>query len=144
MNGMPATGGALPLLHYVARHRGEPGDFETLQKFHALAHAQDPTLAQRMPEYGIAATNLVNKLDTLDSVRRSAALDDLHRNVLAPIRSAVKSGKVKDALASMQMHGLRIAKAHGVAIPAAAGPSPTMAAGGQPAGSSQDAVPPSS
>jgi hypothetical protein len=127
------------ILQYAHRNAVTPSVTpEHIDQFSKLAQTQDPDLAKRLDTYRSVASQIADRIDTLDPARRKAAHDDLNANLLAHVKTALASGQTKQALAAIKTHLTTLAKQHGVPIPSAS-PAPTSSVSAAPSGASRAA-----
>ena len=100
-------------------HPAPPVTSDQVQKFHALASKQDPTLEARMPAFHAAASRLAQRLETLDPDRRRAAYADLNDGVLSHVKQGLATGQTKPAMTAIKAHLTKVAAQHGVPLPQA-------------------------
>jgi hypothetical protein len=92
------------------------------RNFGALAERafrQHPAMKESFGHYQQASRGILDKIDTLDPVRRKTAIRDLGTNLVTPFAAAAKSGDVKGAGRILRRETMRLAKQHGVQIPRA-------------------------
>jgi hypothetical protein len=119
------------ILGYAARNAVNPfANAGHIDKFTQLAHKQDPQLAQKMPAYRKIAGEVASRLEGLDPDRRRLAHDDLNRNLLKHVSTALTTGQTKPAIQAIHSHLHKLAGQYGVPVDAAYAPGQAV---GQPA-----------
>lgn len=123
------------ILSYAARNALTPKvNAEHIAKFQQMAQKENPGLAADMPHFQNVASQIAQRIDTLDPDRRRAAHDDLNSNLLEQVAQALAAGTTGKSVQAIRGHLEKLAAQYGVAIPEMGAPAPGAVGGLKPPG----------